>query len=102
MQASSESAKKKTLDLNEKVFAQPFNEALVHQVVTATLARARAGTHAQKTRAEVSGGGKKPWKQKETSRSRAGSNRSPIWRKCGIIFAATPRDYSQTINKNMY
>lgn len=90
------------LDLNDSVFAVPYNESLIHQVVVATAASVRQGTKAQKTRAEVSGGGKKPWKQKGTGRARAGSSRSPLWRKGGIIFAAKPRDFSQKINKKMY
>ena len=84
------------------MFAQEFNEALVHQVVTAYLAGARAGTHGQKTRAEVSGGGIKPWRQKGTGNARAGTIRSPIWRKGGVTFAARTQDYSQKVNKKMY
>ncbi len=90
------------LELNDGVFAAPYNEALIHQVVVATAASVRQGTKAQKTRAEVSGGGKKPWKQKGTGRARAGSSRSPLWRKGGVIFAAKPRDFGQKINKKMY
>ncbi len=92
----------KSVQLNEAVFGQEFNEPLIHQVVTAYFAAARAGTKAQKTRAEVSGGGKKPWKQKGTGRARAGSTRSPIWRSGGTTFAAKPRDYSQKVNRKMY
>ncbi|MGB0211805.1 50S ribosomal protein L4 [Algiphilus sp.] len=86
----------------DAVFAAEFNEALVHQVVTAYLAGGRAGTKAQKTRSEVSGGGKKPWRQKGTGRARAGSIRSPIWRGGGVTFAARPRDFSQKVNRKMY
>ncbi len=93
---------KQFLEVSDNTFGQTYNEALVHQVVTAYLAGARAGTHAQKTRAEVRGGGKKPWKQKGSGRARAGTIRSPLWRSGGIIFAAKPRDYSQKVNKKMY
>jgi large subunit ribosomal protein L4 len=92
----------KTIKVDESIFGYEFNEPLVHQVVTAFLAGARAGTKAQKTRAEVSGGGTKPWRQKGTGRARAGTIRSPLWRKGGKIFAATPRDYSQKVNRKMY
>lgn len=93
---------KQSLEVSDDTFGKIFNEALVHQVVTAYMAGGRAGTHAQKTRAEVSGGGKKPWKQKGSGRARAGSSRSPLWRSGGVIFAAKPRDYSQKVNKKMY
>lgn len=86
----------------DTVFAKPFNEALIHQAVVAYLAKARAGTHAQKTRAQVRGGGTKPWRQKGTGRARAGTIRSPLWRTGGKIFAAVPSDYSQKLNKKMY
>src|SRR3990172_2419480 len=86
----------------DATFACDFNEALVHPVVTAYLAAARAGTHAQKTRAQVRGGGKKPWKQKGSGRARAGTSRSPIWRSGGKVFAAVTADYSQKVNKKMY
>lgn len=86
----------------DEVFDAVFNEALIHQVVTAYLAGGRAGTKAQKTRSEVSGGGAKPWRQKGTGRARAGSIRSPIWRSGGVTFAAKPRDFSQKVNKKMY
>lgn len=92
----------KTVKVDETIFSYEFNEPLVHQVVTAFLAGARAGTKAQKTRSEVSGGGTKPWRQKGTGRARAGTIRSPLWRKGGKIFAATPRDYSQKVNRKMY
>jgi large subunit ribosomal protein L4 len=84
------------------VFDRPFNETLVHQVVVAYMAGARAGTRAQKTRAEVRGGGIKPWRQKGTGRARAGSTRGPIWRSGGVTFAAKPQDHSQKVNRKMY
>jgi large subunit ribosomal protein L4 len=91
-----------SVTVSDVTFASPFNEALVHQVVTAYLAAARAGTHAQKTRSQVSGGGSKPWRQKGTGRARAGSIRSPLWRGGGKVFAAVPADYSQKVNRKMY
>jgi large subunit ribosomal protein L4 len=91
-----------SVQLSDDTFAQDFREALVHQVVTACLAGARAGTAKQKTRGEVSGGGSKPWRQKGTGRARAGTSRSPLWRTGGKIFAARPRDYTQKINRKMY
>lgn len=91
-----------TVEVSEQVFAADFNEALVHQVVTAYLADMRAGTKAQKTRSEVSGGGKKPWRQKGSGRARAGSIRSPLWRGGGVTFAAKPRSYTQKVNRKMY
>src|SRR6476661_6303684 len=93
---------KKKLELTDKVFADEFNEALIHQVVVAYMAGERAGTKAQKTRAEVRGGGAKPWRQKGTGRARAGTIRSPLWRKGGVVFAAKPRNYEQKVNKKMY
>jgi large subunit ribosomal protein L4 len=91
-----------SVEVSETAFGREFNEALVHQVVVAHLAGARQGTRAQKTRAEVSGGGRKPWRQKGTGRARAGSIRSPIWRGGGITFAARPQDHSQKVNRKMY
>jgi large subunit ribosomal protein L4 len=91
-----------SMDVADAVFGQDFNEALVHQVVVAYLAAGRAGTHAQKNRAAVRGGGAKPWRQKGTGRARAGTIRSPIWRGGGKTFAATTRDYSQKVNKKAY
>ncbi len=88
--------------VSEEVFGCEFNEPLVHQLVTGYLANGRAGTKAQKTRSEVSGGGKKPWRQKGTGRARAGSIRSPIWRGGGVTFAAKPRSFQQKLNKKMY
>ncbi len=90
------------VELSEVAFGKEFNEALVHQVVTAYLAGGRQGTRAQKTRAEVSGGGKKPFKQKGTGRARAGSIRSPLWRGGGKSFAAKPQDWAQKVNRKMY
>jgi large subunit ribosomal protein L4 len=88
--------------VSEVSFGKDFNEALVHQVVTAYLAGGRQGSKAQKTRDEVRGGGKKPWKQKGTGRARAGSIRSPLWRGGGKIHAAGPRDFDQKVNRKMY
>ena len=90
------------LEVSEATFGQKFNETLVHQVVTAYRAAGRAGTKAQKSRAEVRGGGKKPWAQKGTGQARAGSSRSPIWVGGGKTFAAKPRDFSQKVNRKMY
>jgi large subunit ribosomal protein L4 len=95
-------SEKKTLELQESVFGCSFNEPLIHQVVVAYLAKARQGTHAQKNRSAVKGGGKKPWRQKGTGQARAGTARSPIWRKGGVTFAAIPQDYSQKVNRKMY
>ncbi len=91
-----------TVSVADAVFDRVFNESLVHQVVVAYLAGGRAGTRAQKTRAEVRGGGSKPWRQKGTGRARAGSIRSPIWRSGGVTFAARPQDHSQKVNRKMY
>lgn len=91
-----------SMDVADAVFGQEFNEALVHQVVVAYMAAGRAGTHAQKNRAAVRGGGAKPWRQKGTGRARSGTIRSPIWRGGGVTFAATTRDYSQKVNKKAY
>ncbi len=91
-----------SLEVSDAVFGVEYKPGLVHQVVTAYMAAARSGTKAQKTRAEVSGGGAKPWRQKGTGRARAGSSRSPIWRSGGVTFAAKPRDYSQKVNRKMY
>jgi large subunit ribosomal protein L4 len=88
--------------VSDATFSREFNEALVHQVVTAYLAGARQGTRGQKTRSEVSGGGKKPWKQKGSGRARAGTIRSPIWVGGGVTFAAKPQDHSQKVNRKMY
>jgi large subunit ribosomal protein L4 len=88
--------------VSDKVFAAKFNEPLIHQAVTTYLTGGRLGSKAQKTRSQVSGGGKKPWRQKGTGRARAGTSRSPLWRGGGITFAAKPRDYTQKLNKKMY
>ncbi|WP_018625116.1 50S ribosomal protein L4 [Kangiella aquimarina] len=90
------------IKVSEVAFGREFNESLVHQVVVAYLAAARAGTRAQKNRSAVSGGGKKPWRQKGTGRARAGTIRSPLWRKGGVTFAAQPQDYTQKVNRKMY
>jgi large subunit ribosomal protein L4 len=91
-----------SVDVAEAAFGAEFNEALIHQVVTAYLAGGRAGTKAQKNRSSARGGGAKPWRQKGTGRARAGTIRSPIWVGGGRTFAATPRDHSQKVNKKMY
>ncbi|BFQ94282.1 50S ribosomal protein L4 [Gallibacterium anatis] len=90
------------LTVSETTFGREFNEALVHQVVVAYAAGARQGSRAQKSRAEVSGSGKKPWRQKGTGRARSGDIKSPIWRSGGVTFAAKPQDHSQKVNKKMY
>lgn len=99
---STTGAAEKTLDLTDATFGKEFNEALIHQVVTAYMSAGRAGTRAQKTRTQVRGGGAKPFKQKGTGRARAGTIRSPLWRGGGKIFAATTQDHSQKINRKMY
>ena len=90
------------IEVSDATFARDFNEALVHQVVVAYLAGGRSGSRAQKTRAEVRGGGRKPYRQKGTGRARAGSIRSPIWRGGGRTFAAKPQDHSHKVNRKMY
>lgn len=95
-------ASKQGVEVSAATFGREFNEALVHQVVTAYLAEARSGTRAQKTRAEVRGGGAKPWRQKGTGRARAGTIRSPLWRGGGKVFAARTQDHGQKVNKKMY
>ena len=91
-----------SITLSDAAFGNAFNESLVHQVVTAFLAGGRAGTKAQKTRAMVRGGGRKPRPQKGSGQSRAGSIRSPLWRGGGKTFAAVTRDHSQKVNRRMY
>ena len=91
-----------SVKVSDDTFGQEFKESLVHQVVTACLSGARAGTVQQKTRSQVRGGGIKPWRQKGTGRARAGTSRSPIWRGGGKAFAASHRDYAQKINRKMY
>jgi len=93
---------KAQLQLNNDVFDYTYNEGLVHQAVVTYMNNARSGNSAQKTRAEVRGGGRKPWNQKGTGRARAGTIRSPIWRSGGVTFASKKRDYSQKLNKKMY
>jgi large subunit ribosomal protein L4 len=95
-------AAKETVSVSDEAFGRDFNESLVHQVVVTYLAGARQGSVKQKTRAEVSGGGRKPHRQKGTGRARAGSTRSPLWRSGGKTFAAVPQDHSKKINKKMY
>ena len=92
----------KACKVTPEVFGQKFNEPLVHQIVVAHAAAARSGTKAQKTRSDVRGGGAKPWRQKGTGRARAGTSRSPLWRKGGVTFAARPRNYTQKVNRKMY
>ena len=91
-----------TVSVSDATFAREYNEELVHQVVTAYMAGSRQGSRAQKNRAAVSGGGRKPWRQKGTGRARAGTNSSPIWRSGGVTFAAQPQDHSQKVNRKMY
>lgn len=91
-----------SVELSDVAFGREFNEALVHQVVVSYMAGSRAGTRAQKTRSDVSGGGAKPWRQKGTGRARAGTIRSPIWRSGGVTFAARPQDHEQKVNRKMY
>jgi large subunit ribosomal protein L4 len=90
------------VQVSDATFARAYNESLVHQVVTAYMNAARAGTKAQKTKAEVRGGGIKPWRQKGTGSARAGSTRSPIWVGGGRAFAAKPRSFEQKVNRKMY
>ena len=92
----------KTVSVSDDTFGKDFNESLVHQVVVTYMAGARQGTVKQKNRSEVSGGGKKPWRQKGTGRARAGTTRGPLWRTGGVTFAARPQDHSKKINKKMY
>jgi len=99
---SFDGSKSGNITVSDAVFDREYNESLVHQVVTAYMAGARSGTHAQKTRSEVSGGGRKPFAQKGSGRARAGTIRSPLWRSGGTTFAAKPRDYSQKVNRKVY
>jgi|TARA_B110000003_G_C16575986_1_gene506173 large subunit ribosomal protein L4 len=96
------STKNQDINISDSAFSKDFNESLVHQAVVSFMAGGRQGTSKQKTRSEVRGGGKKPFRQKGTGRARAGTIRSPLWRGGGVTFAATPRDYSKKINKKMY
>jgi len=93
---------KGTVSVSDLTFGREFNQDLVHQAVVAYMSAGRQGTKAQKNRSDVSGGGRKPWRQKGTGRARAGSIRSPLWRSGGTTFAARPRDYEQKLNKKMY
>ena len=96
------STKNQDINISDSAFSKDFNESLVHQAVVSFMAGGRQGTSKQKTRSEVRGGGKKPFRQKGTGRARAGTIRSPLWRGGGVAFAATPRDYNKKINKKMY
>jgi large subunit ribosomal protein L4 len=96
------STKNQDINISDNAFSKDFNESLVLQAVVSFMAGSRQGTSKQKTRSEVRGGGKKPYRQKGTGRARAGTIRSPLWRGGGVTFAATPRDYSKKINKKMY
>ena len=98
----SDAADAGSVELADRTFAVDYNEPLVHQVVTAYMAGGRRGTKARKSRAEVRGGGAKPWRQKGLGRARAGSIRSPIWRGGGATFAAKPRSFAQKVNRKMY
>ena len=91
-----------SVEISEAAFGREFNEALVHQVVVAYLAGGRQGTRAHKSRSDVRGGGRKPWRQKGTGRARAGTIRSPIWRGGGVTFAARPQDHSEKVDRKMY
>lgn len=93
---------KGTVSVSELTFGREYNQDLVHQTVVAYMAGSRQGSKAQKNRAAVSGGGKKPWRQKGTGRARAGTIRSPLWRSGGVTFAAQPRSFEQKLNKKMY
>src|SRR6056300_1720074 len=95
-------AGKEKVSLSDEAFGKEYNEALVHQAVVTYLAGSRQGSVKQKTRSEVRGGGRKPWRQKGTGRARAGTIRSPIWRSGGVTFAASPQDHSHKVNKKMY
>lgn len=97
-----EGSRNPAVDVSDTVFGRDFNESLVHQLLVSYLAGARAGTKAQKSRSDVSGGGRKPWKQKGSGRARAGTSRSPLWRSGGVTFAASTRSYEQKLNKKMY
>src|SRR5213593_332157 len=91
-----------TLELSDEIFNGPINEGLMHQAVKQYLASQRAGTHKTKTRAEVSGSGKKPWRQKGTGRARVGEIRNPLWRKGGTVFGPQPRDYTYSLPRKMF
>ncbi len=91
-----------TMNVSDSVFAVEFNEPLVHQVLVSYMSGSRSGTKSQKSRSEVRGGGRKPWRQKGTGRARAGTIRSPLWRGGGVTFAAKSRDYSKKVNRKMF
>ena len=93
---------KGTVEVTDVSFGREYNEGLVHQVLVAFMSGSRQGSRAQKNRSRVSGGGKKPWRQKGTGRARAGTSRSPIWRSGGVTFAAQPQEHSVKVNKKMY
>ena len=93
---------KGTVEVTDASFGREYNEGLVHQVLVAFMAGTRQGSRAQKNRSRVSGGGKKPWRQKGTGRARAGTSRSPIWRSGGVTFAAQPQEHAVKVNKKMY
>lgn len=99
---ASGNASKKSIEVAETAFGREYNEALIHQVVTAYLAGGRSGTRSTKNRAEVRGGGTKPWRQKGTGRARAGTSRSPIWRGGGTSFPLKPQNHAQKVNRKMY
>ena len=98
----SQDSAKQNIQISDEIFSNEFNSDLVHQVVTSFLSGARQGSHSQKNRSDVRGGGKKPYRQKGTGRARAGTIRSPIWRGGGVAFASSSRDYSKKVNKKMY
>lgn len=102
MEIQARSGEDRSITVADQVFSVDYKPALIHQVVTAYLASARSGTVAQKSRADVSGGGAKPFRQKGTGRARAGTSRGPIWRGGGRAFAARPRNYAQKVNRKMY
>ena len=91
-----------TMNVADSVFAVEFNEPLVHQVLVSYMSGSRSGTKSQKSRSEVRGGGRKPWRQKGTGRARAGTIRSPLWRGGGVTFAAKSRDYSKKVNRKKF
>jgi large subunit ribosomal protein L4 len=102
LNVQSSSGGSQTMQVADAVFGAELKEGLIHQVVTAHMAAARAGTKAQKNRSAVRGGGAKPWRQKGTGRARSGTSRSPVWRSGGVNFAAVPRNYAQKVNRKMY
>jgi large subunit ribosomal protein L4 len=99
---TTDKSQEESISVSESVFGQAFNEPLIHQIVVAYMAAARSGTKEQKSRSDVRGGGRKPWRQKGTGQARAGTTRSPLWRSGGVTFAARNRIYKQKVNKKMY